>query len=163
MMIREHWMRIILVIASIMIIVGVGIMAWVWLWSDRDVIVVKLDGDPQMVGFERLGLIPGEECEYTIELKSRLAEENVVRLRFVEREKKTLPEYAYIKIMVGDRVICDERMADVFEGEDIQLPVNFSSGEGTELRIVYYLPLDVGNEAKNAEALFDLWLSVDGE
>ena len=50
-----------------------------------------------------------------------------------------------------------------FEKEKIVLPVDFDEGENTELKIVYYLPLDVGNEAKNAEAVFELLLTASNE
>lgn len=163
-MIRGHVMRTILVVTSLVIIIGVALMAWSLAMARRDVIVVNLNSDdPQLVGFDNFGLIPGQSCEYKIELKNRAMSGGDVRLQFLEREEKTLKEYAYIKVTAGDLVICDERMADIFDGEGVKLPVNFDNGENTELKIEYYLPLDVGNEAKNAEVVFDLLISMAGE
>jgi hypothetical protein len=158
---RDNWMRVVLAMAAILIIVGISIMVCSWLWGNRNVIVVKLNGDnPQMVGFECLGLVPGDEREYTVSLKSRMAGEGIVRLQFVEREEKTLKQYAYVKIFLGETLICDELMANVFKREQIELIVDFTSGDSTDLHIVYYLPVDVGNEAKNADVSFDLILSA---
>ena len=39
----------------------------------------------------------------------------------------------------------------------------FGEDKNTEFQIVYYLPIDVGNEAKNAEALFGLMLTASNE
>ena len=68
-----------------------------------------------------------------------------------------------MKIVANGEVISDELLADAFEKEKIVLPVDFDEGENTELKIVYYLPLDVGNEAKNAEAVFELLLTASNE
>ena len=51
----------------------------------------------------------------------------------------------------------------VFEAENINLPVDFSEGKNTELKITYYLPIDIGNEAKNAEAIFELRFESSNE
>jgi hypothetical protein len=68
-----------------------------------------------------------------------------------------------VKIISGDEVICDELLAKVFEDDDIVLPVDFAEDKNTELKIVYYLPVDIGNEAKNAEAVFELLLTASNE
>ena len=40
---------------------------------------------------------------------------------------------------------------------------DFRENKNTELKVIYYLPLDVGNEAKNAEAIFELQLTASNE
>ena len=54
-------------------------------------------------------------------------------------------------------------MTTVFAEEPIVIPVDFNTSINTELTIVYYLPLDVGNEAKKAEAVFELRLTASNE
>ena len=163
-MVKSRFMRIVLIVASILIIVGIALMAWVMWFADRDVIVVKLkDDEAQSIPFEGFGLVPGESCEYALELRHDAAGTCEVRLQFVEHEEKALREFAYIKIVSRDRVLCDERMADLFEGDGIVIPVDFDTGANTELKIVYYLPIEVGNEAKGAEAVFELVLTACNE
>ena len=163
---KSNLMRIILIAGSVLIIVGVSLMGWMLATEDeRGVIEVKLeDGKTESLAFEALTLVPGEECEYTIQLEKTSASQYDLELDFVDTDKeKTLKDFARVKIIANGEVISDDLLADAFENEKIILPVNFDEGENTELKIVYYLPLDVGNEAKNAEAVFELLLTASNE
>ena len=84
-------------------------------------------------------------------------------LDFVEIGNKSLKNFAYVKIISNGDVVCDKLLATVFEDQDVVLPVDFNEGKNTEITIVYYLPIDVGNEAKNAEAAFELLLTASNE
>ena len=162
---RSKWMRVLLIAGSALIIVGVALMWWFYATEgDRNVIKVELQqGQTQTVEFEHLGLIPGEKCEYTVKLKKASSDKYDLSLDFVEIEEKTLKNFVRVKILVGEETVCDELLATVFENEDIVLPVDFNANRNTELKIVYYLPIDVGNEAKNAEAIFELLLTASNE
>ena len=164
-MLGSKAIRILLVAGSALIIVGALLMWWMLATEDdRTVIKVQLDeGQTQSVKFEDLSLTPGESCEYTIDLKKASADNYDLKLDFVETEEKTLKNFAFVKIIVNDEVVCDELLATVFENEEIVIPVDFSESKSTELKIVYYLPIEVGNEAKNEEAFFDLILTASNE
>ena len=163
---KSNLMRIILIAGSVLIIVGVSLMGWMLATeNERGVIEVKLeDGKTESLAFEAFTLVPGEECEYTIQLEKTSASKYDLELDFVDTDKeKTLKDFARVKIVANGEVISDELLADAFEKEKIVLPVDFDEGENTELKIVYYLPLDVGNEAKNDEAVFELLLTASNE
>ena len=163
---KSKLMRIILVAGSVLIIVGVSLMGWMLATEDeRGVIEVKLeDGKTESLTFEDLTLVPGEECEYIIQLEKTSASKYELELDFVDTdEEKTLKNYARVKILANGEVVCDELLADAFEKEKIVLPVDFDEGKNTELKVVYYLPIDVGNEAKRAEAVFELLLTASNE
>ncbi len=162
---KSKLMRIILIAGSVLIIVGVSLMGWMLATEDeRGVIEIKLeDGKTESLAFEDLTLVPGEECEYTIQLEKTSASKYDLELDFVETEEKTLKNYARVKIVANGNVISDELLADAFENEKIFLHVDFDEGKNTELKIVYYLPIEIGNEAKNTEAAFDLLLTASNE
>lgn len=164
-MTKSKLMQIILIAGSVLIIVGVSLLGWMLATEDeRGVIEVKLeDGKTESLAFEALSLVPGEECEYTVKLEKSGASKYDLELDFVETEEKTLKNYARVKIIANAEVVCDELLATVFGNDDIVLPVDFSEDKNTELKIVYYLPIDVGNEAKNAEAIFELLLTASNE
>ena len=83
-------------------------------------------------------------------------------LDFIETEEKTLKHFARVQIVANGDVVCDELLATVFEDEDIILPIDFTEdNKSIELKIVYYLPIEIGNEAKNAEAVFELLLTAN--
>ena len=164
-MTKSNLLRIIAVTASALIIVGVSLMCWMLATSDeRNVIKVGLDkGDSESIKFDTLALVPGDSCEYTIKLHREGAKRYDLSLQFKETQEKTLKNFARVKISCGDEVLCDELLATVFENSAIVLPVDFKDDKNTELTITYYLPLEVGNEAKNAEADFELHLTASNE
>ena len=162
---KSNLMRIILIVGSIFIIVGVSLMTWMLTTEDeRNVIKVSVDeGKSETVKFDALSLVPGDECEYTVKLKKGGADKFDMKFDFVETVDGVLKDYARVKIIVQDTVVYDDLLANTFENENIVLPVDFGVDKNTEFKILYYLPLEVGNEAKNAEALFELILTASNE
>ena len=92
-----------------------------------------------------------------------MAEQYEVHLFFEETQSGTLKHYAYIRIEANGRELCDQLMATVLAGEGIDLFVDLHQVEQQEVIITYYLPIEAGNEAQNAEAGFDLLITVSNE
>jgi hypothetical protein len=164
-MTKQGFMRIILSVGSILIIIGVLLMAWTLATrDDRNVIRVQLaDGQTRPIRFENLALVPGEQCSYTVLLSGTQASGCTLYLDFVETEEKTLKNFARVKIVSGEEALYDELLATAFSDEEMAIAVDFNNQQHTELEFIYYLPLDVGNEAKNAEAVFELLLTASNE
>ena len=164
-MARSKIMRIVLVVASALILIGVVLMTWMLVSNENDnVIDVKLKKDQiSVIEFENLCLIPGQKYEYTATLKSDRRSECVLLLDFVELEDKTLKNFAYAKIEINGEELCDMLLSEIFESDDLTANVDFSDKKSIELKIVYYLPEEVGNEAQEAEAIFNLNLTTSNE
>ena len=109
-MTKSIFLRIVLIAASALIITGVLLMNWMLDTSDeRNVIKICLaDGVTEAVEFEDLALIPGDSCEYVIVLNNENSMPYDLDLKFVETEEKTLKNFAYVKVIAGNEVICDE-------------------------------------------------------
>jgi hypothetical protein len=153
----------ILVAGRVLIVVGVFLIGWMLTTKDeKDAIKIKLEnGKTDSLTFEYLTLVPGEECEYVIQFEKTSASKCTLELDFVDTdEEKTLKNYARVKMLANGEVICDELLADAFEQEKMTLSVDFDKGENTKLKVIYYLPIDVGNEAKRAEAVFELLITA---
>ena len=162
-MMRPNIMRIILAGICILILIGVVLMTWMLLASD-DIIELKLKkGQTSVVEFENLCLIPGQQYEYNAFLESDRRSDFILYLDFNELEDKTLKHFAHARIEINGEEICDELLVNLFEGEALATKVDFSATKLVELKIVYYLPDEVGNEAQEAEALFKLNLTIDNE
>ena len=162
---KSKLMQIILIVGSILIIVGVSLMTWMLATEDdRNVIRVQIDeGESKPVKFEALTMVPGDECEYSVKLVKGGANKFDLKFDFVETGDGTLKNYARVKIIVRDNVVYDDLLVNTLENKNILLSVDFGEDKNTEFQIVYYLPIDVGNEAKNAEALFGLMLTASNE
>ena len=167
-MTKSNFMRIVLIVSSVLIIVGISLMGWMLATSEeRNVIKIRLkDGKTETIEFKGLGLIPGESCEYTIELKGDQSLKYDLSFDFAEAESEdemTLKLYAYVRISSGDEVLYDDLLVNAYENDSIAFPVDFREDLNTELTVTFYLPIEVGNEAKNAEAIFDLLLTASNE
>ena len=167
-MTKSNIMRSILIVSSALIIIGVTLMGWMMSTADeRNVIKIQLkDGLAESVHFEQLAMVPGSSHEYVIKLRAGGSEQYTLTMQFEENaptEERTLKNYAYVKIMTDQEVLCDTLLATLFESPAMILPVDFNKNLNTELTVIYYLPMDVGNEAKNAEAVFDLLLTAGNE
>ena len=164
-MFRNKLMRIILIVGSVLIIVGVTLMTWMLVTEDdRNVIKVSLDaGDRQPIEFEALHLVPGESCEYGIRILKRSTDTLDLTLDFVENDDGALKNYARVKILAQESVIYDDLLVNALDNESILLSVDFKEKKNTELQILYYLPMEVGNEAKNTESEFSLVLIASNE
>ena len=159
---KGRLMRVILIVGSALILVGVMLMGWMLKHKDAQnmIDVLLVDGKTKVVEFESLTLVPGEECEYTVRLRKSDIDKYKLKLDFVELEEKMLKNFARVKILANGEIVYDELLATTFENHGTVLSVDFAEEKNTELRIVYYLPIDVGNEAKNAEAIFELLLTA---
>lgn len=159
-------MRTLLVIASLLVLIGILMTVWILIQKrDEDIIKVQLsDGETEVIKFDALNLLPGDSCEYIIELKNDSSHKCSLSLDFVDvDEKETLKNYAHVKIIANGAVVYDDLLATAFENDSIVLPVDFAKSTNTELKLVYYLPLEVGNEAKNAEAVFEVLITASNE
>ena len=155
--------RALLVISSLLILIGILMTVWISIKNkNKDVIKVQLsDGKTEVISFDGLSLFPGGSCEYKIKLKNDGFPRYDLTLDFVDvDEEKTLKNYAYVKIIANGEVLCDELLATAFEDDTIALLVDDEKGINTELTVIYYLPIEVGNEAKNAEAVFEVQLTA---
>ncbi len=163
-MTKSKFMRIVLIATSVLILIGVALMARMLATrDDRNVIHIDLDDQTEPIVFENLALIPGESCTYTIRLGGDAAEQYRAHLQFEETEDLNLKHYAYVRVETNGQVLCDQLMATVFAGEGIDLAVDLTQSSKQEVTITYYLPIDVGNEAQNAEAYFELLITASNE
>ena len=137
-MAKSKFMRIVLVVASALILLGVGLMSWmIKTENDRNNIKVDLSDGADAIKFDNLSLIPGEQCEYNVTLKDDHSKEYDLTLDFVELEEKTLKNFVRVKILANGELICDELLADLFENEDVVLSVDFNDRKTNDLKIIY--------------------------
>lgn len=159
---QKYFVRVILIALSFTILIGISIM-WYFLSlsndSDSLQLEIRVNGQ-KTIRFDGLALIPGEEREYEASLRSDIPGDYVLLLDFVEDgENNTLKQFAYARIKIGDEVICDERLSELFDGDLIEISTYLSKKVGCDIKITYYMPAEVGNEAENATADFKIIIS----
>lgn len=164
-MIKSNFMRIMMIASSLLIIVGVGLMYHeVTHPSDEEVINVHIEeGSIETIEFAQLSLVPGATADYLVRIKSEMAEHCELVMSFKETGESPLKNFAYVRIISGNNVLYDDLLATAFEEEQIVFNVDFDKNHNTELTVEYYMPIEIGNEAKNAEAFFELHISASNE
>ena len=158
--------RVAMIMSSILIFILIFIFCFVAFPSSRkDVIKIKLsDGETECVRFESLAMVPGDSCDYNIKLLRDGGNRGYnLYVKFVELEDRNLKNFARVKILSGDEIVYDSLLAEAFADGELVLPIDFQNGNNTEFKVSCYLPLEIGNEAKNAEAVFELQLTANYE
>lgn len=155
---------LVLAALCILILVGVGLSVYA---AARDKNVIRVDLEPsvtQAVEFEDLCLLPGETGEYRLNLNCETATPYTVTLQFVDRAPTyTLKDHAYVRIEKGDELLAEQRLADAFAAAPLQTVIDTAAEQACHIKITFYLPADVGNEAQNAEADFALLITASNE
>ena len=160
---RNNLMRGLLLFGSVLILVGVVLTGFLLATEeDSTVIEIYLEyNSSHTVEFEHLGLIPGWETRYQLEFLQTRVDRYDLYVDFVPKDGGgELSNYARVKILSGETEVYDELLADAFRHPSLILPVDFGTKANTALTVVYYLPEDVGNEAKLAEAFFEVRFSA---
>jgi hypothetical protein len=153
---------IVMVLSSVLILIGVAIMAYFLCVSDSEgsfELNLTANGKKK-VEFDELFLIPGEQREYTISLRSDLDGQYTLAFDPVEEGDKTLKYYARVKMEIDGEVICDKLLTDFFDDDPILLQCYLTNDEAYDVKFTYYMPIEIGNEAENASADFDIIITA---
>lgn len=156
-MIKRKVINVTLIVMSVVILIGVALTIY-FSTSDRHIIKISIEPDQtQAIRFEELYLRPGENCEYILSLSSEQAEVYRLVLCFEDQDPTlTLKDYAYVRMEKGGEVLCDIRLSEAFEQAIIECSADFTDNKKDDVKIIYYIPENVGNDAQNAEADFKL-------
>ena len=128
---------------------------------ENDIINVEVhEGITKEVVFKKLDLAPGQSCDYTILLDREEAISYDITFEFDETEKLDLKKFVRVKMETNGETFYDELLADAFEDEVLYLHIDHTKPQSDEIKITYYLPEDVGNEAQKAESIFKLLVTA---
>lgn len=162
--IKKKITNITLVVMSIMILIGVGLTIY-FLHAGKHVLQINIEqGKTETVWFEDLCLRPGEQASYTLLLNSRYEDAYQLLLHFEDEDPAlTLKQYTYVRIERDGEVLCDARLAELFAQEALRVTVDVTDQAKQELTVTYYMPEEIGNEAQNATAAFQLLVTATNE
>ena len=161
---KSKFMLVNLIVIIILIIIGIILMLNMCTPTGRNVIDIDVEGDEVYdLKFENLCLIPGDSSEYKVILRSSEKAKYRMSFAFDELEEGNLKLFARVKMEMGDEVIYDELLSTAFEDGAVDFTVDLTKKKSDNVIITYYMPLEVGNEAKSAEASFELHVTATKE
>ena len=152
---------------SILLVVGIILLTYALKTpsSGNDAIYVDFsDKEEDVISFDSLALVPGDSCTYTVYLRTGFTDTYNVTLAFVAGETTTLGKDVCARVAAEDgTVLCDAPLATLFTIEAFDFSCELADGKDYALTVTYYMSEDVGNEAKNAEVIFDLKVTASNE
>lgn len=157
--------RIALIACSVLILTGASLSAYFLISADQKQIVkVEIEDSSVengvLVPFEKLGLAPGENCGYTLVVDVKDTSQYDLTLAFYEKADGALADYARVRIEVNKEVLRDQLLSELFEDNVLTLHVDLRGKKRERVKITYYLPAEIGNEAQETEAFFELLVSA---
>lgn len=156
-------LSIVLAVLSVLVLLGSGTMVALLLRMD-DVIRVDLDDGEQAIKLEALTLRPGEQCDYTLELRSDLDSAVQLDITFTDGDpSQTLGRYARVRMEQDGEVLFDLLLNDAYATGTQALTLQPPKNGKDRVRLVFYLPETIGNEAQNAEARPELRIKARSE
>ena len=149
-----------------MILLGVALMIWMLLAKrNGDNIKVKVEVEeinvPKRVDINDYILVPGYENEYTLTVTADRPGDYDLTFSFVEKgnEDNTLKENLYILIEYDGEIICDDKLSELYD-QQFYLDIELKRWRGKDIRVVYYVPIEVGNEIQGQVVDFDLYITA---
>lgn len=164
---RSRIAHILIISMSVMILVGI-ILSTVLYYVNRKTtsenftVVLKKDtltAAPFSVVLT--GMRPGEQEEYTVLLKAEREAERKIYMEFTETENKGLPQFVEIEIFANGESVAKMPLEDIFEADPVCFTCHASMKEPVQIKIVYLMSLDVGNEAMGTSSKFEIKISSD--
>ena len=149
----------------VLILLGLGLSAYFIANTDRhDVVCVELDeGEKEVITFDSLALLPGEEETYKISLYTSVVGDSDVSLEFSEDTsvEGNLKDFLFVRLIVDGETLYDELLSSVLARGAITVDGKLSEDTPFEFSLTYYLPEETGNEVQGATAAFTLsvWAS----
>lgn len=156
---KFKWTAALLIALCVLMLLGVGLMIYSILNPLKGDTIIRVEleeGVGQIASFTDLAMVPGSEDRYRILLSSQYEDDYVVTFTFRETEDHGLKNYVYARIEYGDEVIADKLLRDVFEDKTYSLELPLYKDKDAEVKITYYIPESVGNEAERTSTDFDL-------
>jgi len=162
---KRKFMQVLLLVSSAMVLIGVilSILAHMYAAGRRVINVDLSDEIDSVIEFKDLALIPGEECKYTVKLAGEAGVRYGVELAFSEKGDSPLKQYAYARLEFDGEVIYEELMSELLDEDGTRLSLDLETGKDSIVEVTYYLPEEVGNEAQNAEAVFELRITANNK
>ena len=109
---------------------------------------------------EHLALVPGSKTEYTVNMTCRIEGNYDLTLTFEQVKESPLKDYVIIEVLHEDEILETALLCDVLAGEPLLSRCYLSPQDSSRLTIRFRMPEDVGDDAKNLTADFDIDLKI---
>ncbi|MBQ8850432.1 MAG: hypothetical protein IJ011_08895 [Clostridia bacterium] len=166
---RNKVMAIVLTVSVLLILAAAGFTGYLTYYAENrdNAIGVAVDGDGETVEFRDIVLHPGEAMEYELLLTHEAGGESVITLDFVDSApediENNLISYINVEIILNGESRGVMPLTEAIEKDIPSISCELDDKEPVVLKVIYSMPLEIGNEAENAEGYIDLVITASNE
>lgn len=107
-----------------------------------------------------LSLIPGTSQSYSVEMKCKAENNYAINVAFTETGGSPLRQFTFVEVYLNGGLIGRASLDDLLRGEAFDTECKLYADTSAVLELRYDMPLDVGNEAEDSFASFDVTITV---
>ncbi len=144
-------------------LVGAALGVYVRNGQDKlDDSVVVLNGETQKnLAVSLTGFYPTLSKTQVVNLSARQGDAYNVTVDFEETGDTALAEFLTAEVKVGETVVGTALLKEYLEGKEITFDCSFDKSETVALEITYSMGMEIGDEAQNTEAYFDVVIKAE--
>ena len=153
----------ILIICAIVLAIFAIVFGCIKIFSPSGGLWFGEEGIEETVSIDGLGLVPGESREYSFVLNCTKEGRYAIGIKVDETKDGGLKNFVNVKIKIGDDTLLEDKLVNITDQTTV-LDLSYPFLKTTEaFTVVYTMPLDVGNEAMNTYADFDMTVLISNE
>jgi hypothetical protein len=132
-----------------------------------EIIVDNVIASQEVLEFNGFMVIPGGRDDYKVELtpSTTITADMMIDFEEISSVENAsgvkLKDCARVKISIDGEQVMDCLLADAFEGEAYMQKIKLKERRPIYLDVEFYLPIEIGNEVKNASLDFYLVIKLE--
>ncbi len=154
-----------ILILSLVLLTSVGAVLGIWNYTSGEkfangkTIVLNEETKTEME-VNLSGICPGDSTSYGIHLEARESDLFDVTMNFKKTGQDSLARFIDVTVKLDGENISTAKLTDYLDGKSIAFPTDFDGRSTVKLEIVYSMDLEVGDEAQNTAADFNVILTA---
>ncbi len=153
------------IIKALIVITMISIVIGVWGYESQDEFAneqtIVLNEQPRTeMEVSLSGLVPGMSVSYEIHLKADEGDSFGITMDFEKTDKDSLARFVDVEVRSSGEKIDGAKLSEYLGGRQITFPTEFDSTSEIDIEIVYSMGIDVGDDAQNTTADFNILLSA---
>lgn len=131
---------------------------------EENITVSKEGTTTSTVEIHDLALLPATSRTYTVHLRCKASGTYRVSLAYEEKANGGLKPFVNVTVKAGDEIMWNGTLQALLNGKTIPgFSAELQAEDPFDVQVIYEMPQEVGNEAKDTFADFDVHFTIEKE
>ncbi len=143
---------------------GVGIGVWSHnsqeTYTNEKTVVLTGETQTEQIKVSLSGITPGASAAYTVHLKASKGDSFALCVDCTKTGADSMAPFIDVQVLVDGQHVGQLPLSSLLGEEQLEFRIKFDNTTDVEVKIVYSMSLQVGDEAQNTAADFDLMLTT---